>query len=188
MNKTIFLCSFAALLVACHGKSDKSANGQGAYVSVVSYLNAQARQIDTSLYRITVIQTEDSLSDTTIIARENFRDYAKDFLKLPDIASNSLKDHYTEAVNYDPVLNSQLITYTAKEPEDEVRRETIMMETDENVNSSIKTIIINKIETSKDSTVEKDMTWHVGSRFQVVTKTRKTDQPEIIRMLLVKWE
>ena len=188
MNKFIFLCSFAALLVACHGNTDKSANGGSGYLSVVSFLNAQARHVDTSLYRITVIQTTDSVSDTAIIARENFRAYASDFLKLPDISEGNLKDHYTEAVNYDPLLNSQLITYTAKEPEDEVRRETIMLETDENVNSNIKTIIVNKIETSKDSTVEKDMTWHVGSRFQVVTKTTKPNQAEKIGMLLVKWE
>jgi len=185
MNR-LFLCLMVGIcLYACKGKKKEKT---GAYFSVVSYLQGQAKQIDTSLYHFVKIETIDSTTDTTSISKEDFRNYAKDFLTIPDISSEEKKDNYKEDNSYDDLLNNILLTYTTNDPDEEVRRETIMLEPDDLGNSKIKTIIINRIQTGKDSTIEKDLTWHVAKRFQVVTKIQKGNQPEKIKILVVKWE
>src|SRR6059058_4397880 len=170
MNKWI-VCSILLLALVCckHKKKDKNEN-KGPYFSVVSFIQSQVKHVDTSLYRITKIESSDSTSDTTIIARESFRGVAHDFLDLPDITSAKQKENYDESSLFDEVLNNVLLTYTAKNPDDEIRRETVMLEPDESGNSQVKTIIVNQMISAKDSTVEKDLTWHVDRRFQVVTK------------------
>ena len=185
MNKWIVL-SLLLFLLSCKSKKDKE---EKSLVSVVSLIEGQVKKVDTSLYRITMIQKIDSTADTTIISRDDFRKMAKDFLTLPDISSEKMKDNYDESNSYDKDMELALFTYTAKNPEVEIRRETIMLEPDPTGgDSKVKSILINSIRSEKDSIIEKDMTWHMDNRFQVVSKIRKTNQPEKIRILQVRWE
>ena len=185
MKKWIIL-SILPVLLSCKGKKDKEEKN---LVSVVSLIEEQVKMIDTSLYRITVIQKRDSIADTSIISRENFRKIAKDFLSLPDISSKTIKENYEESNSYDADMEVALFTYTAKDPDVEIRRETIMLEpAPSGGESKVKSILINSIRAEKDSTIEKDMTWHMGQRFQVVSKIRKPSQSEKIRILQVRWE
>ncbi|MFL5741709.1 MAG: hypothetical protein ACJ75B_15895 [Flavisolibacter sp.] len=188
MNKWItYFILLLALLSCKHKKKDRNEN-KGPYFSVVSFIQSQVKNVDTSLYRITKIESSDSRSDTTIISREAFRECARDFLSLPDITSAKQKENYDESTLFDEVLNNVLLTYTPINPEDEIRRETVMLQPDESGNSQVKTIIVNQMISAKDSTVEKDLTWHVDRRFQVVTKVTKPNEPEKIRTLVVEWQ
>src|SRR5688572_7149671 len=185
MNKWIIL-GLLPVLFSCKSKKDQEDKN---LVSVVSLIEGQIKMVDTSLYRITVIQKIDSTADTSIISREDFRKIAKDFLTLPDISSEKMKEYYDESNSYDKDMELALFTYTARDPEVEIRRETIMLEPDPTGgDSKVKSILINSIRSEKDSTIEKDMTWHMDSRFQVVSKIRKANQPEKIRILQVRWE
>jgi len=177
----ILLISFSA----CKGKKKDKASP---YFSVVSYLQGQAKHIDTSLHHFVKIETIDGTSDTISISKEEFRKYAQEFLTIPDISSEGKKDNYQEGNSYDDLLNNILLTYTTNDPDEEVRRQTIMLEPDDQGNTKIKTIVINTMQTGKDSSVEKDLTWHVDKRFQVVSKIQKGNQPEKIKILVVKWE
>jgi hypothetical protein len=173
-------------LIACKSKK-KNNDENGPWFSVKSYLQSQAKNVDTSLYRIIKIDTIDSTSDTTVIPREDFRKYAKDFLDVPDISSDSKKDDYQESRMYDEELNKVILTYTTNKPDEEIRREDVMLENDQNGNSQVKTIIINKLQTENNTTVEKDMVWQVDKRFLVVTKTDTPQGPEKIKKLEVVW-
>ncbi|MGZ8537517.1 MAG: hypothetical protein ACXWV9_04590 [Flavisolibacter sp.] len=185
MNKWIIL-SLVLLLLSCKSKKETE---EKTLVSVVSLIQAQVKMVDTSLYRITMIQKIDSTADTSIISREDFRIMAKDFLTLPDISSEKMKESYDESNSYDKDMELALFTYTANDPEVEIRRETIMLEPNPTGGESkVKSILINSIRSDKDSTIEKDLTWHMNNRFQVVSKIRKTNQPEKIRILQVRWE
>ena len=177
MNKWIFLGLFPVLF-SCKSKKDQEDKN---LVSVVSLIQGQVKMVDTSLYRITMIQKVDSTADTTIISREDFRKIAKDFLTLPDISSEKMKEYYDESNSYDKDMELALFTYTAKDPDVEIRRETIMLEPNPTGgDSKVKSILINSVRSEKDSTIEKDMTWHLDARFQVVYKIRKANQPEQI--------
>jgi hypothetical protein len=185
MNKWIFL-AVLTILTCCKSKKDEE---DKTLVSVLSLINQQVKSVDTSLYRITVIQKVDSTADTTVISREDFRKYAKDFLTIPDISSEKLKGDYEESNTYDKDMEMALFTYTAIDPDVEIRRETLMLEPDPaGGDSKVNTILVNSIRADGDSTIEKNMTWHMDNRFQVVTKVRKDKQPEKIRILQVRWE
>jgi hypothetical protein len=97
-------------------------------------------------------------------------------------------DDYTEVNDFDEILNNVLLIYTAKNSEDEVRSETIMMEPDEEGNTHVKTILATTVNSKKDSTVEKNLTWHVNKRFQIVSKQSKPNQPEKISTVMVNWD
>ena len=41
---------------------------------------------------------------------------------------------------------------------------------------------------NKDSTVVKNLTWHIDKRFQIVTKINKAGQPEKITTTVISWQ
>jgi hypothetical protein len=187
MNKTLigFIC--ALCLGACKSKKDE--NSDSKYFPVVSFLKGQAKNIDTSLYRIVKIETVDSNSTTTYIKREEFSHYAKDFLELPDISSDKWKEDYLETKMFDAELNNVILTYTTIDKDNEVQREDVMLEPTNTTsgNSEVKNIIVNTIQSYKDSTVEKNMVWYINKRFTIITKVQKHNQPEKIKKLEVVW-
>jgi hypothetical protein len=144
--------------------------------------------MDSMPLHFTKITTVDSTSDTIEITKKEFHKYAESFLNLPDISSRSNMDDYTEVNDFDEILNNVLLIYTAKNSEDEVRSETIMMEPDEEGNTHVKTILATTVNSKKDSTVEKNLTWHVNKRFQIVSKQSKPNQPEKISTVMVNWD
>lgn len=187
MNKLLTGLIFLIFLAACKDKK-KQDDGEGQFFPVLSFLKGQAKHIDTSLYRIVKIETVDSTSTTSYIKREDFKHYAKDFLELPDISADKWKDDYEETKMFDDALNNVILTYTTTDRDNEVRREDVMLEpTNASGNSEVKTVIINKIKSDGDSTVEKNMVWYVNKRFTIITKVEKANQPEKIRKLEVIW-
>jgi hypothetical protein len=187
MNKWIILMALIAGSVSCkHKQKGKKIEGQ--IVSVVSYLKSQVKVVDTSSHAILKIDKIDSVADTTVISKAEFAKYAQAFLTIPDISTEDRKENYEEAIDYDELMNKVFMTYTATDQKEEIRRQTVISEPNEYGESKIKTVLINKIQENKDSTVEQDMTWHTDRRFQIVTKTEIRNKPEKIRILIVQWE
>lgn len=184
MNKLFAGLLLSSLFVSCKSKPDSTK----VYFSVVDFIGSQVKQIDTTQLSFTKITIVDSLSDTSKITKEEFKKYAKEFLDLPDIASSDKMSEFKETNDYDETLGNVLLIYTPKKEDAEIRNETIMMQPDDNGNTHVKTILINTISTGKDSTVEKNMTWHVDKRFQIVTKVNMPNQPEKVNTLIVQWE
>ncbi|GAC1423244.1 MAG: hypothetical protein NVS9B7_25880 [Flavisolibacter sp.] len=145
--------------------------------------------MDSSLYRIIKIETAGPKSDTSYIKREEFKQYAADFLSLPDIGADNLKNQYEESKINDDDLKSYILTYTTKEKNNEVQRQDVMIDQnpDINGNSQVKTIIIDKWVTKEDFSIHKNMVWEINNRFLIVTKIQKQNQPEKISKLEVIW-
>ena len=127
-------------------------------------------------------------SDTVDISKAEFKSYAKQFLDLPDIAAPNKADDYDNADDFDETLNNVLLMYTAKKPEDEVRSQTILMQPDELGNTHVKTILVNSANDSNEVSIEKNMTWHINKRFQIITKENRANQPEKISTIIISWE
>lgn len=185
--KKFFICLLCILLFYSCKSKKKNAGADATYFPVLSFLKGQASGIDTSLYRIVKVETTDSFSDTAFIARENFHEVAKDFFSIPDISSGKWKDDYKEDKMYDDVLKNVILTYTTTETDNEIKREDVVLEPNDNGNSEVKTIIINKWQSNKDSTIEKNMVWYVNKRFTIVTKIQKANSPEKIKTVQVVW-
>jgi len=144
--------------------------------------------MDSLPLNFTKIVTVDSTSDSSKISKDEFHKYAKEFVDIPDISSSDKMDDYKETNDFDETLNNVLLIYTPKSQDQEVQNETIMMEPDELGNTHVKTILVHTIQNEKDSSIEKNMTWHIDKRFQIVTKINKANQPEKISTVVVKWE
>lgn len=186
MKKPILYFLLLCFLLAC--KNKKKLDSTQAYFSVVNFIGSQVKQADSAKNSFTKIVSVDSTSDTSKITKQQFDTYAKEFLNIPDIASTDKMDDYKETNSYDETLGSVLLIYTPKKDDAEVRNETIMMQPDDQGNTHVKTILVNTIKAGKDSTIEKEMTWHVDQRFQIVTKVTKPNQPEKINTVIVQWE
>ena len=185
MNKIVIGLLFACFFISCKNKKLDSTK---AYFSVVDYLGAEVKRMDTLTLRFKKITTVGDRSDTSIVTKEEFEKYAKEFLNLPDIASDKKMDDYTETNDFDEILGNVLLIYTAKEPDDEIRNETIMMQPDEQGNTYVKTIIVTTIKNEDKGSIEKNMTWHIDKRFQIVTKTNQQGQSEKINTTVISWE
>jgi hypothetical protein len=185
MNKLLICLSLTVCFLSCKNKKSDSTK---IYFSIVDYLKAEVKKMDTLPLHFNKIITVDSTSDTIALTKKEFRQYAKEFFDIPDIASADKMDDYTETSDFDEILNNVLLMYTAKKQDGEVRNETIMMQPDDQGNTQVKTILATTITTDKDSTVEKNMTWHIDKRLQIVKKVSKNNQPEKISAVIVNWE
>jgi hypothetical protein len=157
------------------------------FFPVHSYLHSQVAHIDTSLYPLRKIVRYNGKSDTSFIPREQFRKEAADFLTIPDIASNKLKDDYTESRIYDDLLKRVLFSYTPKEEDASILRQDVTIEPSAGGDDAVRTIFINQLNDNNDSAVQKKMLWEVGRRFQVVTTVSKKGGTDNTRTLEVWW-
>jgi hypothetical protein len=185
MNKLLIGLLILFFLLSCKNKKIDSTK---AYFSVIDYLNAETKKLDSLPGHFRKITSSADRSDTTSITKEEFHKYANEFLQIPDISASNRMDGYSETSDFDEILNNVLLMYMAKNPEDEVRNETIMMQPDEQGNTHVKTIIVTTVKPENELTVEKNMTWHIDKRFQIVTKNSQPGQAEKIITTIITWE
>src|SRR5687767_6254818 len=86
---------------ACKEKKEKP---DEPYFPAISFLKSQVAHVDTSLYNIIKVETTNGRSDTTHIRREEFKEYARAFTSLPEIASDELQSDYKETRTYDGAM------------------------------------------------------------------------------------
>jgi len=184
--KKFFVCLLIIEFVA--SCKNKNLDSTKAYFSVVDYLKAEVKKMDSVPSHFIKITTVDSTSDTTTVAKDEFYKYAQEFTGLPDIASPKKMDDYSETNDFDEIMNNVLLMYSAKKQDDIVRNETIMMQPDDVGNTHVKTILITAVNQDKNSAIEKNMTWHIDKRFQIVTKSSKPGETEKISTIIISWE
>lgn len=171
--------------IACKQK-EKSAKEK--FFPVLSFLQSQVREIDTSLYTIRKLVYIDSVkTDTLYLRREQFREAAKDFLSIPDLSSSAYDDRYTEEKRFDETMNRVVLTYSPLKPEkEEIQDQEVLIKPDP-AGDKITNIIINSIVNTKDSSVQKRLLWTVDESFQVITTKQLNGQPETTSTIKVVW-
>src|SRR5215213_5126645 len=111
MQKPIYFLIFTVFLLCCKSKKEKEEENPS-FFPALSFIKSQVAQVDTSIYRIIkIVQKDSTVADTTYLKREEFRKEAKDFLLLPDISSDKLKNDYTESKWYDENLQQVVLNY-----------------------------------------------------------------------------
>ncbi len=179
------LIFFSIGFISCKSKKEDGENTS--FFPVLSFIKSQVAEVDTSVYPILKIVTVDSLSDTVYIKREEFRQYANDFLTMPDISAKKSTDDYLETKLYDEDLKMVILNYMPKDVNKEIRREEVMIEPGQQSDDKVKTIIIDQLITNKDSSIQKNMLWQVDKHFQVIKIISKINQAEKIEKLKVVW-
>ena len=177
----VIVCTL--LLVCSCGKTAKKES----FIPVGSIIKGQVNNIDTSLYTIIKITYVDSnRSDTDYVRREDVRGLAKDFLSIPELS----KSKYKEENFPGPTDGVSTFTYTPIHPEkEEFKQIDLIIDPSLEIQgkSQITTIIIEKMLTNKDSSVEKKLLWQTDKSFQVTTIKQLPGQPEIYSSYKVIW-
>jgi hypothetical protein len=187
MNRLIFIfILYCTLFYSC--KSKQEVGGEiPDFFPVLSLLKSQVANVDTSLYQIVKVQKENGNADTAYIKREEFKSFAKDFISIPDISSEDLKEEYTETKLYDDALRRVVVSYTPKESDAEIQRQDITISPSGD-SSKVETIYIDWLKDEGDSIVQKKMLWQMDKSFQIITSISKSGQPERLKTVQVSWK
>lgn len=187
--KPLLLLSLSAILgfTSCK-EEEKKADGKE-FFPVLSYLNSQVSAVDTSLYSIIRLDYVDSARiDTTYIPREQFRQVAAEFLAIPDLSSRKFRDRYTEKEQYDELTDRVILSYNPIDPsKEEIQSQEVLIKPDAAAGDKVTSIIINRLNNSRDSIVQKRLLWQVDESFQVVVMKQLPGQPETITRYKVSW-
>lgn len=177
------------LVILCFSACKQKENSSGEkFFPVLSFIKSQVKDIDTSLYQIRKLVYIDSLrTDTIFLHRDKFREEAKDFLAIPDIASSEYQKRYKEEKQVDETLNRVLLIYIPINPEKEIiQREEVLIKPDPS-GDKVTNIIINSLINTKDSLVEKKLLWRVGESFLVTATRQLPGQQESTSTIKVVW-
>jgi len=187
MKKLFYFLLAVILILSCKNKKNNNGDQEdGSFFPVLSFIKSQVANVDSSLYRIIKIVHKDSLADTMFLKREEFKDAAKDFLSIPDISSEKLKDEYVETKLFDEDLEQVVLNYMPKKPDKEITRQEVMIKPD-NDGDKVKSIFIDRVNSNDDSTVHKILFWQVDKRFRTVTITQVPNKPEKKETIEVVW-
>jgi hypothetical protein len=183
-QQAVIIIAWVLVLFSNCGEKEKAE----AFIPVNTIIRAQINDIDTSLYTIIKITYIDTLrSDTDYVRREDIRDLAKDFLTIPDLS----RKKYTEVNIPGPMEGLSTITYKPVNPgKEELKQIDLIIDPSLEVQgkSQISTIIIERLFSNRDSSVEKKLLWQTGNSFQVTTIKQLPGQPEIYSSYKVIWK
>ncbi len=187
MKIKVLFVVLVVLASACGSKKKKREDGEKNF-PVLPYILSQVKDVDTSLYSITKIVTLDSVSDTSFVAREDFRKQAQDFLDIPDISSEKYQDDYTESKFFDETLNRVVMTYTKiPDAKHAVQKQEITISPNQFTGDKIVSIYIDYATNTKDSAVQKRMLWMVDKSFQVTRMVQKPGGIQTTTTTTVTW-
>jgi len=188
MKKWIYSgCILSLGLLACQSKKAEPAKN---FISVLSLVQKEAALVDTSLFQIIKTVTYDSSrTDTSYIAREDFRKEAKDFLDIPDLADPKVAKRYKDdSPMYDQSLGRVIFKYVPIEPEkEEVKSQEFLATPVPGADAKINNVIIIREISNRDSFLQKKLLWQMNRSFQIVTTSQKPGKPEITTVTKVAW-
>ncbi len=184
---TRILISFLLIVAMLSCKTKKKVSDKK-FFPVLSYINSQVAQVDSSLNSIRKYVFIDSLhTDTNYVSREQFRSVASDFLTIPDLTDEDFADRYTESEQFDETLNRVIVVTLPVKPEKElIQRQEVLIKPDPS-GDKVTNIIINTTSSSKDSSIQKNMLWKVDESFTVTTIRQVAGQPETTNTYKVVW-
>lgn len=181
-NVVLTCCTILCISIGCKQKDKEEVT----FFPVLDFLQGQVADIDSSVYPLMKIVTVNNTSDTSFIKKDEFKTYARQFTTLPDISSEQLKEEYTATEMFDETIGRVVLNYTPKNTAAEIRRQEVQIAPDQ-AGDKVKAIIIDRLTSKGDSTVQQRMFWQVDKRFQIVTIVQKIKQPDKITTTQIIW-
>ena len=173
--KSVLLHFFIISLLACGSDEPKKFEQEDKnFYPISSFIKAELQLVDSLPLAVFKYTTKDEKSDTTLIAKPDFRKIAESFI-IPDITQEPLKKLYTESVFMDATLNLVTFSYTTEDNRAEIRKIDVFINPD---TDKVKNIYVEKINRVGDSTITQKMIWTTGKHFSVSTIRSLKDQPE----------
>ena len=186
MNRLLFAFLLFSL-AAC--KSKKKNNDTPATNFFVSdYIKGQVAALDTVRRPFVKIETTDEHRDTSSVTAAEAKRLAKDFLILPDISSDKLRDDYQVSPLYDDLQEAFIFTYITTEAHP-VQREDVTVEPQPNAKgqNDIRSMYADYWTTEDSASVRKNMLWEANKSFEITTTTDIPGRPQSVKKVRVIW-
>ena len=185
MNKWIFGLLLLGTMAGCKNKVKEK--DTSSYFPILSYLQGQAKQLDSTLNRITKIEIyADGRSDTSIISRDDIRKYSNQFLDIPNVKDSTDGISYMESRSFDTTMGLVFMSYMAEDLEKEVRKQEITILPSFGGEDLVKTIYVEKSEDG--GAVEKKMLWEVDDHFMIRSITQEKNGTERVHTVKISWQ
>ena len=189
MNRLIVAFIFSFIFVSCKNKQEKKRDIPVAdFFPVKDYINGQVAKLDTSAYSFQKMETLDGISDTSTIKNKEVKQFAKDFIELPDISSKEIKDDYEINHLYDEELEAFAFTFTTKE-DHPIKSEHVVVEPMPNAEgkNDIKSIFVDMWQTNANTAIRKNLFWEANKSFQVTTTTEPEGGKASTKRVRIVW-
>jgi hypothetical protein len=159
----VFLC---ICFLAC--KNDITYDNKDvSFFPIAGNINADLKELDSLPLGVNKYTTINDKTDTTTASKEELAAMAKQMI-TPDIGSPELKNFYKETVFYDNSSDFLTMSYTTESDKPVVRKIDVLIRQE---TSKLRSIYVEKLEQSNDSTINTRMVWTAGKSLQVITMT-----------------
>jgi hypothetical protein len=172
------------LLAACKGekKSDEETP-----ISAVSIIKGDLHTLDSLIFEIKKIETQNGIADTSFLKKDDIKRYADPFIDLQDITDNNYTKNYKEDRFIDAESQSLNIVSTAT-GDAEIQKQIIIIDLEDISNGKVKGIYIDRYKTSGDSAIQLKLFWEINKSFAVDSIIQRNDQSERIHRVKVEWQ
>ena len=189
--KKLFTIGLICFLTACKDRSvakDERADGikKTDVFPITSFLAGQIHEVDSLAQPIVKYTTNDGVTDSATISKEEFKRLANEFMK-PDITEPANKKLYKETSFADQSVPSVTITYSTTLKNLEVRRIDVIIKPDPVISDKVQSIYMEKLSQNKDTSVLKKLLWKTDQNFQIITSTQAGNNPPVFNQLKVSW-
>lgn len=187
LNAGIILLLFS-MVMACNNENEKT-DKSNEFFPVLAFIKSQVAHVDTSLYSIMKITSRDSLhSDTEYIRRENFRELARDFISLPDLADGKFAKRFRQERHYDDMMNRVIISLVPVDPSrEEIQKQEVLITPNSALGDKVTSIIIEKVVSDRNGYLQQNLLWRTDKSFQVITIQQKPGEAESTSNVKVTW-
>lgn len=185
-NTLAALLSFLLVLaVSCKSREKEPTKK---FISVLSLIEKQVAHVDTSLYSIRKVVTRDTLSDTTYLRREEFRNAAKEFLEIPDLSDPKVGKRYKEETGFEELTHRVIITYLPLNPaKEDIQKQELQVIPNAATGDKVTNVIIERATSNRDGYLAKKMLWNTDHSFLITTISQKPGEPEVVTTTKVSW-
>jgi hypothetical protein len=156
------------------------------YFPVLDFLKGEIAYVDSFPLKIVQFRSAQGHKDSSIIQSAAFGELAKEFLS-PALEKQAFEKDFTESSFLDQTSQSLTFTYSTKNDQIDVQRVDVLASPSLGFDK-VKSIYIEKVIRSKDSSVVEKMYWKSRSNFQIIRILELPGHPASTTQLKVVWD
>lgn len=202
MIRPIFLAAAAFVLFGCGNNNqqekpivadstktanDTSANAASPYFPVYAYIRSEIQYVDSLPVGIMKYKLSDGkVRDSSYIKLEEYHKLAEDFL-TPELTNPSFSKSFQESSFFDRSNNTATFLYKATDTNTLIKRIDVVTAKGE-VYDDVKSIYVEKIESSNGLQVTKKLYWKPKRNFQIITVYPEAKGKQVNDVIKVVWD
>jgi hypothetical protein len=186
MKKIMLYFFYLPVFLACNSTptlKEDDGDINKSFFPIGGTIMAELKEIDSMPVAIIKYTTVGTRTDTVIFSKDEMHSVANELLN-PDISSPENKKYYKETVFMDNTINTVTMSYTTISDQPVIRKIDVMINPDK---QKVKSIYVEKLVISGDSTILRKMIWTTGKNLQVISMINRKGQEEQVRTDKYAW-